>query len=132
MSKKVTFNVNTKIQNDLILFRNSKQSIKKRIIIGISIFIILFFGLYLYTQSEILVPNSAKKLNSKSYIEVVDDFKKAGFYNITLSPVDKSLLNVFKTFEDVEHIEINGKSQFSAKDKFKRSSHILIYYYSRD
>lgn len=74
------------------------------------------------------VPQSSDSLESLSGEEAKSVLEKAGFTNIEMQEV-KGSSGLFGKDNQVEHIVIGGKSEFSNEYLIKKDSRIIIYYY---
>lgn len=62
--------------------------------------------------------------------EMMDLFSEAGFENVDTEKV-KGSAGVFKKKHTVEHVSVDGVSEFTKKDKFVEDADIVIYYYEK-
>lgn len=79
---------------------------------------------------NIFMPTSSDSFDKKKYTEVVDQLKALGFTNITIQ-VAYEPATFFHKDGTVEHILIEGKTDFTTEDFFKKDAPIIIYYYSK-
>ena len=79
---------------------------------------------------NIFVSADYKSFQGRSLNEVKTEFEKMGFTNISAQPASKKAGWLDKS-ESVEHILIDGKSEFTEEDYFSKNTPIIIYYYEK-
>lgn len=80
-----------------------------------------------YRNELIQIPTT--DFNNKTYQEVINIFKNAGFININIEKVKKGW---FDKENNVKEVSIDGITEFSETTKYKRDSKIIIKYYSKE
>lgn len=80
----------------------------------------------LLSNFSIPVPGSSKSFIGKDYKDVIDEFKNAGFDNVSSFEVFSK--DRFKKSGDVLDISIDGKDSFNEEDWFHADSSVSIRY----
>lgn len=84
----------------------------------------------LKNPNNIFMPASSDSLVGKKYKDVVDKLKALGFTNISTQVASESA-GLFKKSDTIEHILINGVTEFTTEDYFNKDTPIIVYYYSK-
>lgn len=67
---------------------------------------------------------------NKDYSSVIEQFKAAGFTNITIEEIDDLVLGFLKKDGEVEKITINGSVEFTANEWFDPGVEIVVAYHT--
>jgi hypothetical protein len=81
--------------------------------------------------NNIFMPTSSKEFKGMNYNEVIDQLSALGFTNILVQPASENAGWLRHKKDTVEHILIDGKTEFTNEDYFDKDSQIIIYYYSK-
>ena len=76
----------------------------------------------------IAVPRSAKDYKRENYIDVISEFKDAGFIRVHyIKAGDKA--NVIHRANTVQRVSIDGETEFDEGDQYSKVAKIVVYYY---
>lgn len=78
---------------------------------------------------EVLIEDNAKSFIGKKYMDVYDQFKELGFYNITAKEMALPKIALREKPDCVAKLIINGDSAFGKRTWFNPESEVIIYYY---
>jgi|LGVF01.2.fsa_nt_gb hypothetical protein len=82
----------------------------------------------LTSPDTIFPPISSEDIVGNDYEDVVETFKEAGFTNIETVGIKDDTF-IFSKSNEVEHIIINGKTDFTIEEYFSVNDKVIIYYY---
>ncbi|SDZ78936.1 hypothetical protein SAMN05216349_10157 [Oribacterium sp. KHPX15] len=80
--------------------------------------------------NNIFMPSSSSSFKGKNYQEVQEQFKNLGFTNIS-TEVSLEKAGIFDNNNAIEHILIDGKTEFKTGDYFKKDVKIILYYFEK-
>ncbi|MFJ7729302.1 DUF4839 domain-containing protein [Neobacillus sp. NPDC097160] len=76
------------------------------------------------------VSKSSDEIVGENYQTVISQLKKTGFTNIKTKVLDDLITGWLTKDGEIEQVEINGDTEFSANDSFKKNSKIVITYHT--
>ena len=115
------------------------EFIKKywKILLGafIALILIISFGILNERNdkadgTKIEINSSSSEFKGKNYENVVTQLQKASFTNIKTEPLDDLVTGLLTKDGEVEKVEINGTTVFSANTSFLKDAKIVITYHT--
>ena len=83
-----------------------------------------------YNALKVDTPYSANDCIGKKYLEVENDFRLAGFTNITREVIADLEIEDIEKDDIIESVSINGESNFNGNTEYKSTAKIVIKYHS--
>ena len=80
--------------------------------------------------NQLRVPNSSKNYIGKQYVDVINEFQKAGFTHIEQEEQRKSKKGLLSKNGNVASVSVNGQTQFIKDEWFDEKSIIKIIYHT--
>lgn len=75
-------------------------------------------------------PVSAEEIDEQNYLEILNQFKKAGFANVVAEPIYDVVLGWFDSDGEIESITIKGKESFYEGERFRPDDKVVIKYHT--
>ena len=82
------------------------------------------------SDGKVNPPDSASKLEGKTYRDVVTRFKQAGFTNIETKAQEDLIAGWIAKEDEVDKVAIDGKTDFGASDDFDPAAKVVIAYHA--
>lgn len=76
------------------------------------------------------VSKSSDEMSGENYQTVISEFKETGFTNIETKVLDDLITGWLTKDGEIEQVEINGTTEFSANDSFEKDSEIVVTYHT--
>jgi hypothetical protein len=76
------------------------------------------------------VSKSSDEIVGEDYQTVISEMKKTGFTNIETKVLDDLITGFLTSDGEIEQVEINGDTEFSANDSYQKDSKIVITYHT--
>lgn len=76
------------------------------------------------------VSKSSDEMSGENYQKVVSEFEEIGFTNIETRVLDDLITGWLTKDGEIEQVEINGATEFSANDSFEKDSEIVVTYHT--
>ncbi|MDN3428544.1 DUF4839 domain-containing protein [Microbacterium sp. APC 3898] len=76
------------------------------------------------------VNKSSDEMGGENYQTVVSELEESGFTNIETKKLDDLITGWLTKDGEIEQVEINGATEFSANDSFQKDSEIVITYHT--
>jgi predicted DNA-binding ArsR family transcriptional regulator len=76
------------------------------------------------------VSTSSDEIVGENYQTVILELEEAGFTNIETKVLDDLITGWLTKDGEIEQVEINGDTEFSANDSFQKDSQIVITYHT--
>lgn len=76
------------------------------------------------------VSKSSDEIVGENYKTVISQFEETGFTNIKTEVLDDLITGWLTKDGEIEQVEINGDTEFSADDRFQKNSKIVITYHT--
>lgn len=81
-------------------------------------------------QDTIKVSKSSDEIVGEKYQTVISQLEETGFTNIKTKVLDDLITGWLTKDGEIEQVEINGDTEFSANDSFQKDSKIIITYHT--
>ena len=81
------------------------------------------------TNTMVTVGSSAKAMQGKDYITILEQLEHSGFTNVQLNELHDLLADEGEKEGTIESVTINGNPSFTQNDKYRRNSEIIISYH---
>lgn len=82
------------------------------------------------SDGKVNPPDSASKLEGKTYQDVMTRFKQAGFTNIETKAQEDLITGWIAKEDEVDKVAIDGKTDFGASDDFDPAAKVVIAYHA--
>ena len=92
--------------------------------------IILLFSMKKGTDGRIALPLSSKDCAGSDYEDVLGSFQDAGFTNIETKAIEDLVLGWITKDGEIEEVEVDGHTTFSANSKYLPEVKIIITYHT--
>ncbi|WP_185960054.1 DUF4839 domain-containing protein [Planococcus soli] len=76
------------------------------------------------------VSKSSDEMNGENYQTIISEFEETGFTNIETKVLDDLITGWLTKDGEIEQVEINGTTEFSANDNFEKDSEIVVTYHT--
>lgn len=76
------------------------------------------------------VNKSSDEMSGENYQTVISEFEEIGFTNIETKVLDDLITGWLTKDGEIEQVEINGTTEFSANDSFEKDSEIVVTYHT--
>ena len=76
------------------------------------------------------LPISSKDIDDMNYHDLEAIFENAGFVNVKTEPVEDLKLGLLNSEDEVKEVFVNNKNKFSANDKYRPDTEIIITYHA--
>ncbi len=76
------------------------------------------------------MPVASREFDGRNYQDVKTDLQAAGFTSLETSAVPDLKLGLLKKSGEVEEVSVNGRTDFSADDRFPTGARIIIRYHT--
>ena len=76
------------------------------------------------------LPISSKDIDDANYHDIEKMFEEAGFVNIKTEPVEDLKTGWINSEDEVKDVFVNNKNKFSADDKYRPDTEIIITYHT--
>ena len=131
-------NVHTKERADLTISRDDEENLvtEIKLIFGDSFdentkypsnlwITVVYHTVELYAS-----PLTSKEAKGMNYLDVIDEFEKAGFVNVTTN-VKYDIVTGWLTDDgEVKSVSINGDKKFDSDDKYRLDAEVFITYHT--
>lgn len=78
----------------------------------------------------IKMPSSYTKYEGENYLDVYENLKELGFYNIEFEVIDDLITGWLVSDGEVEYVSIDGEDSFRRGDVFDKNSQVVIAYHT--
>ena len=78
----------------------------------------------------IKMPSSYTKYEGENYLDVYENLKELGFYNIEFEVIDDLITGWLVSDGEVEYVSIDGEDSFRRGDIFDKNSQVVIAYHT--
>lgn len=76
-------------------------------------------------------PYESNEAHGKNYLTVMNDFQNSNFTDITYEEIDDLILGWLTKDGEVEKVEINGSTEYTADESYNQSeAHVVIYFHT--
>ncbi|MDR3542712.1 MAG: hypothetical protein P4L69_17380 [Desulfosporosinus sp.] len=101
----------------------------------IALILIVSFGIWNERNDQndatkIAINSSSSEFKGKNYESVVTQLQKISFTNIKTEALDDLVTGLLKKDGEVEHVSINGNTNFSSNSYFSKDAQIIITYHT--
>ena len=86
--------------------------------------------IYYHSVNKTYAPIASTDLENKNYKKIEETFKKAGFVNVTVQPMNDLIFGWIHRDGDVERVTIGETEEFDTKSIFKKDDEVVIYYHT--
>lgn len=131
-------NVHTKEISDLTISRDSEENLVTEINLIFGNFFAedtkypsnLWITVVYHTVELYASPLTSKEAKGMNYLDVIDEFEKAGFINVT-TDVKYDIVTGWMTDDgEVKSVSINGDKKFDADDEYRLDAEVVITYHT--
>lgn len=131
-------NVHTKEISDLTISRDGKENLvtEVKLIFGDSFSedtkypSNLWITVVYHTVELYASPLTSKEAKGMNYLDVIDEFEKAGFVNVT-TDVKYDIITGWLTDDgEVKSVSINGDKKFDSYDEYRLDAEVVITYHT--
>ena len=82
------------------------------------------------TSDKIHAPLNASDVSNSKYQDVVSQFKKSGFTNVTTKEIDDLIIGFLTEDGEVEEVSIGGDTSFSTSDAFAADTPVVVSFHT--
>ena len=82
------------------------------------------------TSDKIHVPLNASDVSNSNYQDVVSQFKKSGFTNVTTKEINDLIIGFLTEDGEVEEVSIGGDTTFSTSDAFAADTPVVVSFHT--
>jgi hypothetical protein len=82
------------------------------------------------TSDKIHAPLNASDVSNSKYQDVVSQFKKSGFTNVTTKEIDDLIIGFLTEDGEVEKVSIGGDTSFSTSDAFAADTPVVVSFHT--
>lgn len=82
------------------------------------------------TNDKIHAPLNASDVSNSKYQDVVSQFKKSGFTNVTTKEIDDLIIGFLTEDGEVEEVSIGGDTSFSTSDAFAADAPVVVSFHT--
>ena len=82
------------------------------------------------TSDKIHAPMNASDVSNSKYQDVVSQFKKSGFTNVTTKEIDDLIIGFLTEDGEVEEVSIGGDTTFSTSDAFAADVPVVVSFHT--
>ena len=82
------------------------------------------------TSDKIHAPLNASDVSNSKYQDVVSQFKKSGFTNVTTKEIDDLIIGFLTEDGEVEEVSIGGNTSFSTSDAFAADVPVVVSFHT--
>ena len=82
------------------------------------------------TSDKIHAPLNASDVSNSKYQDVVSQFKKSGFTNVTTKEIDDLIIGFLTEDGEVEEVSIGGNTSFSTSDAFAADTPVVVSFHT--
>jgi hypothetical protein len=82
------------------------------------------------TSDKIHAPLNASDVSNSKYQDVVSQFKKSGFTNVTTKEIDDLIIGFLTEDGEVEEVSIGGDTSFSTSDAFAADVPVVVSFHT--
>ena len=82
------------------------------------------------TSDKIHAPLNASDVNNSNYQDVVSQFKKSGFTNVSTKEIDDLIIGLLTEDGEVEEVSIGGDTSFSTSDAFAADVPVVVSFHT--
>lgn len=125
-----TATTNTKAWNVGYKLGSSKKTVVIAVIVAITVIVGLAIGCNGFHEGQVKPPISSSSVSGKNYQDVVTQFEKAGFTDITIEPLGDLILGLLNGGGDVAEVSIEGDARYSEGSWYSPDAKVVIRYHS--
>ena len=82
------------------------------------------------TSDKIHAPLNSSDVSNSKYQDVVSQFKKSGFTNVTTKEIDDLIIGFLTEDGEVEEVSIGGDTSFSTSDAFAADTPVVVSFHT--
>ncbi len=82
------------------------------------------------TSDKVHAPLNASDVSNSNYQDVVSQFKKSGFTNVTTKEIDDLIIGFLTEDGEVEEVSIGGNTSFSTSDAFAADVPVVVSFHT--